>query len=47
MKVRRASLSRFPYALVFIELDEEIRVLAVAHDKRRPGYWLDRLLSSV
>jgi hypothetical protein len=24
-------------------LDEEVRVLAVAHTKRRPGYWLDRV----
>jgi plasmid stabilization system protein ParE len=46
VEVRRAKTARFPYVLVFIELDEEIRVLAVAHNKRRPGYWLDRLLSS-
>jgi plasmid stabilization system protein ParE len=40
--VRRALLPRFPYAIVFMDLGTEIRVLAVAHAKRRPGYWLNR-----
>jgi len=26
-----------------MDLGTEIRVLAVAHAKRRPGYWLDRV----
>jgi plasmid stabilization system protein ParE len=43
LEVRRALLPRFPYALVFLELKTEIRVLAVAHAKRHPGYWLNRL----
>jgi plasmid stabilization system protein ParE len=37
------ALTRFPYALVFLELETEIRVLAVAHAKRHPDYWLNRL----
>ncbi|MEM7357034.1 MAG: type II toxin-antitoxin system RelE/ParE family toxin [Acidobacteriota bacterium] len=41
--IRRALLSRFPYALVFLDRDEEVRILAVAHTKQRPGYWLNRL----
>jgi toxin ParE1/3/4 len=41
--VRRCPLQRFPYSLVFLELSEEIRVLAVAHHRRRPGYWRSRL----
>ena len=41
--IRRALLARFPYALVFLELESELRVLAVAHAKREPGYWLHRL----
>jgi hypothetical protein len=28
---------------VFLELKTEIRVLAVAHAKRDPDYWLKRL----
>jgi hypothetical protein len=41
--IRRALVPRFPYAVVFIDLGTEVRVLAVAHAKRRPGYWLDRI----
>jgi plasmid stabilization system protein ParE len=43
LMVRRALLPRFPYAVIFMDLGEHVRVLAVAHAKRRPGYWLDRL----
>jgi toxin ParE1/3/4 len=39
---RRAVLDRFPYAVVFEERAEGIEVVAVAHGKRRPGYWLAR-----
>ncbi|MFW5920536.1 MAG: type II toxin-antitoxin system RelE/ParE family toxin [Polyangiales bacterium] len=41
--VRRVSLSRFPYSVVYIEHGEEVRIVAIAHHKRRPGYWTDRL----
>ena len=40
--IRRILLHRFPFSIVFVELDEEIRVLAVAHASRRPGYWKKR-----
>lgn len=41
--VRRILLLKFPYSLVYVELKEEIRVLALAHGARRPGYWAERL----
>lgn len=42
--VRRALLERFPYALLFgIESEEQVVVYALAHGKRRPGYWRARL----
>jgi plasmid stabilization system protein ParE len=40
--VRRALLGRFPYAVIYEIRDTEILVLAVAHTRRRPGYWLSR-----
>jgi hypothetical protein len=43
LMIRRALLPRFPYAVIFMDLGAEIRVLAVAHTKRRPGYWLNRV----
>ena len=43
LNIRRALLPRFPYASIFIELPSEFRIVAVAHVKRRPGYWLNRI----
>lgn len=43
LNVRRFLLRRFPYSVVFIELDAEIRVLAIAHTSREPGFWRNRL----
>jgi hypothetical protein len=40
---RYFQLRRFPYALVYIERGERIIGIAVAHLKRRPGYWRKRL----
>ena len=40
---KRLLLKRFPYDIVVRELPEEIVVVAVAHQSRRPGYWRDRL----
>ena len=40
---KRLLLKRFPYDIVVLELPEEIIVVAVAHQSRRPGYWRDRL----
>ena len=40
--VRRVPVRKFPYHIVYIEIPTEIRVLAFAHDRRRPGYWLSR-----
>ncbi|MBA3481656.1 MAG: type II toxin-antitoxin system RelE/ParE family toxin [Pirellulales bacterium] len=39
---RRYLLKRYPYAVVYRELDVLIWVVAVAHGKRRPGYWRSR-----
>ena len=44
--VRAVLVERFPYSVVFTELDSEIRILAFAHGRRRPGYWRDRADSS-
>jgi toxin ParE1/3/4 len=41
--VRRAIAGRFPYAVAFMDLGSVIRVVAIAHERRRPGYWKDRL----
>ena len=40
--IRRALLSRFPYAVYFVENDAEIIVLAVLHASRTPARWQKR-----
>jgi toxin ParE1/3/4 len=41
--VRRFVLARFPYAIIYELLSNEIRILAIAHTRRRPGYGKKRL----
>jgi len=41
--VRRLVLPRFPYSIVYTLERGEILIVAVAHAKRQPGYWLGRL----
>src|SRR3954453_16466206 len=40
---RRYVFKTFPYSLVYVIEDEIVNVIAVAHDKRRPGYWRKRI----
>ena len=40
--VRRALLHRFPYAVLFVETESRITVLAVFHAKRNPKRWKNR-----
>jgi len=39
---RRYTMRHFPYSLVYTISGDEIRILAVAHHSRRPGYWAAR-----
>ena len=43
LPVRRLAVKRFPYHVFYLETPSEIRILAVAHDRRKPGYWKNRL----
>ena len=39
---RRLPLRRFPYSIVYHLSGEEIRIVAMAHQRRKPGYWRGR-----
>jgi toxin ParE1/3/4 len=41
-RTRRRNLQKFPYALLYSISAQEIRILAVMNQKRRPMYWHDR-----
>jgi len=40
---RRYLMKRFPYMVVYRMAGEKLQVIAVAHARRRPGYWCRRL----
>jgi len=40
---RRMVLRRFPFVIVFREASDGVEIIAVAHARRQPGYWRDRL----
>lgn len=44
-RIRKWRVRGFRYSLVYALLDDVIRILAVAHHSRRPGYWIYRLRS--
>jgi toxin ParE1/3/4 len=39
---RRCLIPKFPYAIIFTVEPNFILVVAMAHVKRKPGYWNDR-----
>ena len=41
-RIRRLPLRRFPYSIVYHLSATEVRILAVAHQRRRPGFWKGR-----
>jgi toxin ParE1/3/4 len=40
---RRIVMQRFPFSVIYLNDPDVIRIIAVAHSKRRPGYWRDRV----
>ena len=40
--IRKATTQRFPYMIAFEKHEHHVLVLAIAHAKRRPLYWLTR-----
>lgn len=42
-QVRRRVLKKWPYSIIYSVDARSVFVVAVAHDKRKPGYWLARL----
>lgn len=39
---RRFHLRHFPFSIVYSLKQDEIRILAIMHQSRRPGYWRER-----
>lgn len=43
--IRRLTLSRFPYKLLYSVEADHLYVIAVAHQHREPDFWIDRMES--
>jgi toxin ParE1/3/4 len=43
-RTRRMVLRRFPFVIIFRQTALRMEVIAIAHGRRRPGYWRDRLV---
>ena len=41
--VRRKVLRRFPYSIFYLVEHDGLVIVAIAHHRRRPGYWKQRL----
>lgn len=41
-EVRQWPLERFPYVLFYV-VRSSLLIVAVAHTRRRPGFWIERL----
>ena len=42
-ELRRALLHRFPFSFIYAEEPDGILIVAIAHQRRRPGYWKERV----
>ena len=40
---RRYLLPKFPYSLIYFVERDALNIVAVAHHRRRPGYWAARI----
>ncbi len=43
-QIQFVRVKRFPYVVYFREFEDAIWVIAIAHGRRRPGYWKKRKL---
>lgn len=41
--IRRIRVPGFPFNVLYRIVGAEVEVLVVAHHRRRPGYWVERL----
>ncbi len=39
---RKTILRRFPFSIIYVDREEEIVIVALAHQRRRPGFWQGR-----
>ena len=40
--IRRVPLRRFPLSVIYRTQSDSVQILAIAHERRRPNYWVKR-----
>ena len=40
---RRFVIHRFPFSVIYLDDADHVTIIAIAHSKRRPGYWKARV----
>jgi toxin ParE1/3/4 len=40
---RRYLMRRFPFGVIYRISERDVEILAIAHGRRRPGYWRERV----
>ena len=45
-ETRRYLLKKFPFSIIYLITDNKIQIVAVAHYRKKPGYWKKRLQKS-
>jgi toxin ParE1/3/4 len=40
---RRCFTNKFPYSIIYFIEDNEIIIVAIMHQKRKPNYWIKRI----
>lgn len=43
LELRQLALGRFPFTLIYCVSPDALQIVAIAHQKRRPGYWRTRV----
>lgn len=43
LDVRRMPVHKFPYGVVFLRLPDRLQVVAIAHNRKQPRYFMSRL----
>lgn len=43
-EIRQVRLRHFPYAVVYVNSEDQLRIIALVHLRRVPGYWTSRLV---
>jgi len=42
-QIRRFLLKRFPFVVIYLTRPDEVTIVAIAHGRRHPKYWMSRI----